>query len=289
MKYARRALDLVHEDDNLWRGAAEALVGLASWTNGDLETAYHTYARGTARVRMDWNLTDAISNAIYLADIRIAQGRLHEAMNIYEQSLQLATEHGESLQGTADLYVAVSEIQREHNDLHAAMGQLLKSKELVKRTGIPENRYRWSIAMARLRQAQGDLEGALDLLREAERLYVRDFSPNVRPVAALRARVWIAQGKLREALTWAREQGLSAEDDLSYMREFEHITLARILLARNESDRTDSTIREAIGLLERLLQAAQEGGRIGSVIEILVLQALAHHAQRDFPAALLLS
>jgi LuxR family maltose regulon positive regulatory protein len=41
-----------------------------------------------------------------------------------------------------------------------------------------------------------------------------------------------------------------------------------------------------VGLLERLLQAAEEGKRTGSVIEILVLQALAHQMQGDIPAAL---
>ena len=40
------------------------------------------------------------------------------------------------------------------------------------------------------------------------------------------------------------------------------------------------------GLLERLLQAAEEGRRMGSVIEILVLLALAHEAQGDIPLAL---
>ncbi len=76
----------------------------------------------------------------------------------------------------------------------------------------------------------------IDLLQEAERLYVGDYSPNVRPVAAFKARVWIAQGRLGEALGWVREQGLVAKDDLSYLREFEHITLARVLLARYKSD-----------------------------------------------------
>ena len=41
-----------------------------------------------------------------------------------------------------------------------------------------------------------------------------------------------------------------------------------------------------MGLLERLLQAAEEGGRTGSAIEILILQALAHHMQGDISAAL---
>src|SRR5438105_105912 len=48
MKYARQALDLVPEDDHLGRGSAAALLGLASWTSGDLEAAHRTYADGMA-------------------------------------------------------------------------------------------------------------------------------------------------------------------------------------------------------------------------------------------------
>ena len=59
-----------------------------------------------------------------------------------------------------------------------------------------------------------------------------DLSPNVRPIAALMTRVWVSQGRLVEALAWAGEQSLSAEDDLSYLHEYEHITLARLLMAR---------------------------------------------------------
>jgi LuxR family maltose regulon positive regulatory protein len=142
------------------------------------------------------------------------------------------------------------------------------------------------VAQARIKEAQGDLDGALDLLHEAERLYFRSPLPDVRPVAALTARVWIAQGRLTEALDWVRERGLSVDDDLSYLREFEHITLARVLIARYNSGRGERSIHEAMGLLGRLLKAAEEGGRMGSVIEILVLQALAHEAQGGFPRAL---
>ena len=140
--------------------------------------------------------------------------------------------------------------------------------------------------MARIRQAEGDLGAALDLLSEAERLYVSDFFPNVRPVPALKARVWIAQGRFGEALGWAREQGLSVDDDLSYLREFEHITLAKALVARYQDERAERSIHEATRLLERLLPAAEAGGRTGRVIEILVLRALARQALGDVPAAL---
>ncbi len=109
------------------------------------------------------------------------------------------------------------------------------------------------------------------MLEEAERRYAGDFFPNVRPVAALVARVWVAQGRLGDAVGWARAQGLSAQDDLSYLREFEHITLARLLLARAKSERAPHHKRELIGLLERLLHAAEAGERTGSVIEILGL------------------
>jgi LuxR family maltose regulon positive regulatory protein len=91
---------------------------------------------------------------------------------------------------------------------------------------------------------------------------------------------------LTEALGWVRERGLSIDDDLSYLREFEHVTLARVLIAEYKSDRADRSILKAMGLLERLRKAAEEGGRISSVIEILVLQALAHEAQGNIPSAL---
>ena len=82
------------------------------------------------------------------------------------------------------------------------------------------------------------------------------------------------------------EQGLSADDDLSYLREFEHITLARVLVARYQDERAERAIQQATRLLERLLRAAEEGGRTGRVIEILILQALAHQTLGDVPAAL---
>jgi LuxR family maltose regulon positive regulatory protein len=141
--------------------------------------------------------------------------------------------------------------------------------------------------MARIREAEGDLDGALDLLDQAERLYDGNFSPNVRPIATRKTRVWVVQGRLGEAFRWAREFQLSVENDLSYLREFDHITLARVLIARYRSDRANGSISGAMGLLERLLKAAEERRGKGSVIEILVLQAMAYHAQGDLPAALL--
>jgi LuxR family maltose regulon positive regulatory protein len=286
--YARRALDLVPEDDHLQRGAAMALLGLAAWTSGDLEAAHRSYADGMARMQRAGIIAQAIGCVIALADIRITQGRLREAVRAYEQGLELATAQGHPiLRGTADMYVGMSELLCEQNDLPATAERLLRSEELGEHMGLPQNPYRWRVAMARVKQAQGDLDGALALLEEAERRYVGDFFPNVRPVAALVARLWVAQGRVAEALAWAREKGLSAQDELSYLHEFEHITLARVLLAQYTSNRAETSVRDAVGLLHRLLHAAEAGERTGSVIEILVLLSLAHQMQGDIRAAVL--
>ena len=87
------------------------------------------YAECMARVQRVGYLSDALGCAIALADIRIAQGRLREAMRTYERALQLAAAQGEPvLRGTADMYVGMSELHRERNDLHAAT-QLLVQKQ----------------------------------------------------------------------------------------------------------------------------------------------------------------
>ena len=286
IRHARQAFDLAPEGEHRWRAAASGLIGLAFWGSGDLEAGHAAYAECAAGLRRAGHIADIFGCAIAMADIRITQGRLGEAMHTYERALQRASEQdGPVLRGTSDMYVGMSEVHLERDDLRAATQRLLQSQELGEHNGLPQNRYRWRAAMARIRQAEGNLGGALDLLNEAERWYVGDFFPNVRPVAALKARAWVAQGKLGEALGWAREQGLSADDDLSYLREFEHITLARILLARSQQERAKASVHEVTRLLQRLLLAADEGGRTGRVIEILVLQALAHQMRRDIPVA----
>ena len=100
----------------------------------------------------------------------------------------------------------------------------------------------------------------------------------MRPVAAARARLLAAAGDVDGALAWAADRGLTADDELSYRREYEHVTLARVLLAEHAATGHRPALDEATDLLDRLLAAAEDGKRTGTVIEVLVLQALAHRA-----------
>ena len=287
VRHANLAIGRAAADDHLTRAGASALLGLAFWGDGRLEAAHQAYSASVAGLRRVGHISDVLGCSIALADIRMTQGRLGEALRTYEQALQLASDQGgKALRGTADMYVGMSLIAFERNDIDAATQHLLRSQELGEQTGLPQNPYRWRVSMARVLQAQGDLGGALQLLGEAKQVYTGDFSPNVRPVPALIARLFAAQGNVGEALSWTREQGLSVNDDVSYLREFEHVTLARVLLSQYTAHHTGGSALEAERLLERLLTAAEAGARTGSVIEILVLQALTHHARGDTAGAL---
>ena len=287
MRHARRALDLAEPEDHLGRGGPAALLGLAHWRTGDLEAAHRWYAEGMASLDSGGHRSDVIGGAVTLADIRIAQGRLREAMSYYERGLRTATERPPAvLRGAADMHVGMSDVLRERDELAAARQHLLTSKELGEHAGLPKNPHRWRVAMARLLQIDGDAVGALDLLAQAEEVYNNDFSPDVQPIPAIRARLWLAQGRLDDARGWVRGQGLTVDDELSYLREFQHVILARVLLAEFSAERSEPALSGATTLLERLLRAAETGGRIGTVIEVLVLRALAHQARGDLPSAL---
>ena len=132
-------------------------------------------------------------------------------------------------------------------------------------------------------EAEGDLDGALELLTDAERLYVGDFSPDVRPISAIKARVLIAQGRIAEAWGWARERGLSAADDLTYVHEFEHVTLARLLLAQGIRDRSDVSAGRGDRAPGPPPGRGGGGRKDGSSIEILGVLALARDAARRRP------
>jgi len=278
IEHARRALTLAAEDDYIRRTQATALLGMAEYASGDLQAAERSLLAFQATARQSGDIANALGITFILANMWLAQGRLREAVSAYRQALHLAVNQTALPIGTSDLYRGLSELLCEQGDLENAAQNLLTAQQVGELSALTGWAHRLGVAQARLKQAQGDLPGALALLDEAERQYVRNPLPD-QPIAAMKARVWVRQGMLNEAIAWARAQGLSPDDDLYYLREFEHLTLARVLIARYQNDRNDGSNREALRLLDRLLQAAEDGGRTGSMIEVLMLQALAHHAQ----------
>jgi LuxR family maltose regulon positive regulatory protein len=222
-----------------------------------------------------------------LADLTAEQGQFHKAARLYTQSLQAAAEQGELvLQETADQYIGLSILHLEWNNLEKAEQFLQEGQDALGQQSIlPGCVSRWHAVMAQLLLAEGSVVEAAEHAHKAIRLYKRDPIPDVRPVHALQARIWLAQGKLTEALNWVHKEGLAADDDLGYLREYHHLTLARILIEQYRQDRAEEAVVQATGLLDRLRQAAEAGDRARSVIEILLLQALAYQAKGEMETA----
>src|SRR5690606_1078162 len=130
LAYARRALEVMPEHEDLWNGAASTILGIAHWTAGELNLAYRFFEDGKRRLDQAGYMQFQVVSVHILANIRLGQGRLREAERIYEQALDIATKHGDPAWGTVDLYVGLSEICCERNDLDAATRYLSRSKEL---------------------------------------------------------------------------------------------------------------------------------------------------------------
>lgn len=276
-EHARAASDLAPPDAVLVQVAAGALGGLAAWALGDLDTALSAYMQSADGLRRLGHMADVLGCAITVGDLLRTQGRLSQSLAAYRAALATTSARdGQAVRGSADMHVGIAEILLERDELPSADEELAISDSLGEGLALPQNRYRWRVVAARLREAEGQLDEALRLLDEAEEAYDADYAPNVRPVSSVRARLWLRRGELDKADAWVAENRLSADDELSYLREHEHLTLARVLLGQHSNRGDAQSLAEAEALLDRLLADAEAGGRAGSTLEILVVRTLAH-------------
>ena len=279
VRHAQDAVDLAGPDDHFVRGAAGGYLGLAAWAAGDVARALTTFSDAVRSLHAAGNLVDELDGTVVLADLWIAAGRPGRARQLYEQALAVATGAGEPYpRATADLHVGLAELDRELGDLEQAQAHLETARVLAEHTSITENRHRWYVASAQVRAALGDHDTARDLLEQAQALYRHGFYPDVRPIPALRARLDLARGDLAAAEQWARDHDVTPDAATGYLREYEHLTLVRLLLARHRA-------ADALTLLDRLRVDA-EPDRGGSLLEIGLLSGLARDELGDRDGAL---
>ncbi len=277
VKYAEQAIQLIPENDFYRRSQAAITLECTHWASGNLESAIRAIGDWMESMTQLGNHVFVVASAFGVADLLVGLGRLSEAERTYLDALQLAAQHGpEAEHITAHHHLGLSMIHRQRGDDTLAAHHLKRAAELGLHTTLADWQYRWHVAQAQLKEAAGDLESALALLDKAKRVYIQTVVPDLRPIAALKARIYLKQGQPDKARAWAVERGLSLADEVSYLHEFEHLTLARLEIANPLVN----------ALLARLLQAAEAQKRRGSALDILLVQALVHEAQGNRPQAL---
>jgi LuxR family transcriptional regulator, maltose regulon positive regulatory protein len=232
----------------------------------------------------------AASNA--LAQLQVLQGQLHQAAATYREVEQYLADVGvrDVLDTNPAYWFGRGDLLREQNDLEASREHLAHGMRITRGSITLSAIYvaQGYLALARLQAACGEHASAHATLVEfldlaGQRGFIALL---VNQGLALQAQLWLAQGELAAARRWADAGGLSPVDDLSYPRELEHLTLARVRIAQGRSDPAGAGLSDALRLLDRLLAAAEAGGRNDGVIKIEILRALALEAQGDRRRAL---
>jgi LuxR family transcriptional regulator, maltose regulon positive regulatory protein len=256
------AVELAADGSHLDRGSAYGIRGLSLWALGDLGAARATWAVSLDSLERAGHLSDVLGGSVAMVDILVALGRLTDAEEVSRRGLALGISTEPPLRGTADMHVSLAGVLRERGDLAGAREQLAAAEALGEYAGLPQNRHRRRVAAARLLASEGAPDAGIPLLDEALDVYTPDFFPEVRPIGSLRARLLLAAGDLDGARAWTRRPA----GGRGYLDEFDAITRARVLLADGG---------DAVGALDDLLTAAEDGGREVDVVELLVLRALA--------------
>jgi LuxR family maltose regulon positive regulatory protein len=278
--YNRQALAQLGEENWLMRSFVRWNRALADWLGGRLGSA----ERGLAEVLAELHAVGleylAMEVCYDLGPVQRAQGELDAALATYRQALETAGEGSRELPLLGMAHVGLAEVLYQRDELAAALDHATTGVAMCRQLAFPQPLATGLATLAWIRQAQGDAAAALEAMGEAGQV---ELSPQViallNPVPSQRARLMLAQGDVSAAAQWTTAADLSPDDEPDYPREPAYLVLARVLLAQHDPG-------PALALLQRLLDAAADQGRTGSIIEIQALRALALAARGDQAGAL---
>jgi LuxR family maltose regulon positive regulatory protein len=288
LEMAQRAVELLPEKDYM-RSLVGIALGAAHGSQGDVVAAQRAYAEASASARKCSFRTLSVSASCYLGMAQAKQARLHDAFGTYSEALELAIGPDERQLPIAGFpLVKLGDLSREWNDLEEANRDLTKGVEACAQWGQADFLADGYVALVRLQLAQRNLRDARNTLQKveglAQRARVDEFI--LCWLDECRLRLWLSEGNLEAAIRWAQTSGLRVDSELSYHHDLHHINLARVLVAQGMPQPSGTYLDNALGLLARLLVAAEKAGWIHKEIKILTLQALALNAGGNSEEAL---
>jgi LuxR family maltose regulon positive regulatory protein len=210
--------------------------------------------------------------------VLIVAGRLYEADRLIQQALlQEKLLSDPRLPEIGAITLCQAEILRERNELPAALALATEAISLGERSVALTSLFFLYLAYAvgiRVCLSCGDLETACTVLQQAEQLGTVMNQPIYQFFHACfttvdQVRLWLACGELDQAINWAEEQDARAQHLTSFACERQEVARARVLLAQDQP-------AAALQRLEPALQRTMAGQRLEHVLEIRLLQALAH-------------
>lgn len=281
------SIGAVAQESLFLRSMMNAVLGVARLLSGDARSSIRAFEQAASIGQQTGNLLFSVLALRRLAVLHTILGQLGQAETLLYQALDLAVDQrGRPLPMASMVLIDLADVLRERNDLQAAMEHLRRGLDLSRDSG-----GYWAVdgqlILARVRQAQGDLEAARQAMQEAQRLAAstQAHTTDDTYAAALQARLWASLGEVEAAWRWVEERGLAVGagggSPLYQMREIEQVTLARILLAQERFE-------QALVVLRPLQRTAEDLERWGSLIEILTLESLALQASGNLDDALLL-
>ena len=278
--FASQALGELTDDDWLLTSLGQLELALADRLRGRLHEAERGFTASLAGWQAAGERGSAVSTCELLGRVHLARGRLDAALGAFQLALEIATEPGQPALPVAGIaYAGMAEVEYQRDELDAALSHVTEGIARLQPVNHTAPMAAGLARLAWIRQATGDAAGALEAIGEAERAAPSPAVTGlVNPIPAQRARLLLAQGNVTAAARWTGQQGLRPEDEPSYPQELEYLVLARVLIAQDRPGK-------ALALLDRLLAHAVAQDRIGSVIEIQALRALAQAAGGDEPAA----
>jgi LuxR family maltose regulon positive regulatory protein len=269
LELSRQALDDLPLDSP-WRSAIVFCLGTAYYLSGEMVAAAPVLEEALQLSQAASEHYVQLAAASFLGEIRVFQGDLDHAMEMYEQVLAWADPNLPQ-KGGIMAYGGLAYIQSERDQLDAALGYVQSGIKQLDQVGGAWSAFVLYRVLARVCYAQGKWTDAFEALDRAYQIGERaQISLVMTQAAALRACLHLALGDLASAENWAKNNGLNPDDaDASHpgWREVEYLALARVLNAQGRRS-------EALSLLERLMQSAEAEERTGSAIEILTLKSL---------------
>ncbi len=277
--YASKAFAELGDDEDMLRSAVQGFVAVTAWMRGRLAEAEQAFASSITGWEAAGQVTTTAWGHYLLARIQRAQGRLDASVQTCRQALEVTAVAGRRpLPAAGPAFVGLAEVAYLRDDLDAALSHVTEGIAVCRQFVHTPPLASGLVTLAWIRQVTGDPAGALDAIGQAERL-----SPGpaglLNPVPAQRARLLLALGDLSAAAQWVEDAGLQADDEVFYPREVGYLVVARVQLAQGRPDR-------ALALLDRMLAAAVTQDRLGSMIELHALRAVALAAAGDEPASL---